>query len=247
MNFVTAHDGFTLADLVSYEQKHNDANGQGNLDGTNANRSTNCGIEGETTDPSILELRLRLKRALLSTLLLSQGVPMLLAGDERGRTQTGNNNAYCQDNATSWIDWRGADQAQFEFVAGLIQLRNAHPALRRAAWLEGSRTPIGERDIVWLASNGTEMTRAQWEDGATRCFGFKLGRDTVQEATLLVLINAGTSGVVFTLSEAPGGRWNLELDSARPDAPRTGPETAVRAAELPALCVHVMSSRAAPT
>src|SRR5207342_951989 len=137
VNFITAHDGFTLRDLVSYNEKHNEANGEGNADGDNHNRSWNCGAEGPTDDAAVLELRARQTRNFLATLLLSQGIPMVLAGDELGRTQGGNNNAYCQDNAVSWIDWEQADTELAEFVSGLIGLRRDHPVLRRRGFFQG--------------------------------------------------------------------------------------------------------------
>jgi len=223
INFITAHDGFTLADLVSYERKHNEDNGQANADGHNDNRSIHCGVEGPTQDPGVLALRARLQRALLATLMLSQGVPMLLAGDEHGRTQRGNNNAYCQDNAvswTQWVEWEGMDHALVDFVARLIELRRHHPALRRITWFDGSATVLGERDIAWLWRDGTEMTREQWEDGANRCFGFRLGRDSILESALLVLINAGDAEAGFDLPPAPGKHWTLQLDTAQAYLPR---------------------------
>lgn len=216
INFVTAHDGFTLADLVSYERKHNQANGQGNRDGTDDNRSANCGVEGPTDDPAVLECRGRLQRALLATLLLSQGVPMLTAGDELGRTQRGNNNAYCQDGPLSWMDWAGADEGLCAFTTALIALRQAHPALRRQHWLSGATTPTGERDIVWFSSEGVEMTSAQWDDAANRCFGFQLGRATPDEDALLVLINGGDQGIEFVLPPPPVEEWRVLLDTAVP-------------------------------
>jgi glycogen operon protein len=222
INFITAHDGFTLADLVSYERKHNEANDQANADGNNDNRSTNCGVEGPTADAGVRALRLRLQRSLLATLMLSQGVPMLVAGDELGRSQGGNNNAYCQDNAVSWLDWEGMDHALFAFTARLVELRRRHPALHRVHWFDGSATPLGEHDIAWLWRDGTAMTRAHWEDGANRCFGFRLGRNSVEESALLVLMNAGTEDVVFVLPPAPGGDWVLELDAAGEDVDPPG-------------------------
>ena len=167
INFVTAHDGFTLRDLVSYNDKHNDANGEGNRDGDNSNRAWNCGAEGPTDDPEIQKLRRRQQRNLLATMFLSQGVPMLVAGDELGRTQQGNNNAYCQDNEISWIDWEHADKDLLSFVQSLIALRKAHPVFRRRGWFQGkSIRPRADgkplADIVWLGPDGNEMTDEQW-------------------------------------------------------------------------------------
>ena len=223
INFITAHDGFTLADVVAYEHKHNEANGQASADGNNDNRSINCGVEGATADPAVHELRGRLQRALLATLVLAKGVPMLLAGDESGRTQDGNNNAYCQDNPTSWLDWDGMDRALCEFAARLIELRRTHPALRRLNWFDGSPTPMGERDIAWLWRDGAEITREQWDDRANRCFGCRIGRDNADEAALLVLINAGVADAAFALPPPPGGMWQLQLDTALPRGTRAQP------------------------
>jgi glycogen operon protein len=219
INFITAHDGYTLADVVSYIAKHNDANGEDNADGTNHNRSSNCGVEGETDLAGILEKRARLKRALLATLFLSQGVPMLLAGDELGRTQGGNNNAYCQDNPISWLQWESVDEAFIEFTASLIRLRHAHPALRRRSWLDGLAKGQGERDIVWLWLDGHEMTREQWENHSNRCFGFQLGRANNDESALLVLINASEQDVEFALPPPPAGGWAILHATAQAAVP----------------------------
>ena len=242
LNFVTAHDGFSLADVVSYAGKHNEANGQANADGHNDNASTNCGVEGATMEAAVRALRARLQRALLATLMLAQGVPMLLAGDELGRSQAGNNNAYCQDNPTSWIAWDGMDRELCEFTARLIELRRTHPALRRVNWFDGSPSPLGERDIAWLSCDGGEMTREHWEDGANRCFGFRLGRDSAQEAALLVLINAGSADIPFTLPPPPGGAWEMELDTARTDLPRASTGVGVPSVAVPARSLLVLSS-----
>ena len=240
INFITAHDGFTLADVVSYERKHNEANGQANADGNNDNRSVNCGIEGATADPAVRALRGRLQRALLATLVLAKGVPMLLAGDELGRTQDGNNNAYCQDNPASWLDWDGMDRALCEFAARLTELRRAHPALRRLNWFDGSPTAMGERDIAWLWRDGAEITRGQWDDRSNRCFGCRIGRENADEAALLVLINAGATDVSFALPPPPGGVWQLQLDTAQPRAPADVAATATVA--VPARGLLVLSS-----
>ncbi|MFA9431751.1 glycogen debranching protein GlgX, partial [Egicoccus sp. AB-alg2] len=164
INFVTAHDGFTLADLVSYNDKHNEANGEDNRDGTDDNRSWNCGVEGPTDDPDVLALRARQQRNFLTTLLLSQGVPMLLGGDELGRTQGGNNNGYCQDNEISWYDWDAVDEDLLAFTRGLIGLRAEHPIFRRRRWFQG-RPLRGEEidDIAWLRPDGTEMDDEDWD------------------------------------------------------------------------------------
>src|SRR5688572_5665891 len=171
INFITCHDGFTLPDLVAYERKHNEANGENNNDGESHNLSMNFGVEGVTTDPAILEARTRQVRSFFATLFLSQGVPMMLAGDEFGRTQAGNNNAYCQDNAVSWVDWT-LPRAQEEFVRRLIGFRHRHPVFRRSRFFRGR--PVegwNVKDIVWFGPDGAEMTEAHWHDPARRCLG----------------------------------------------------------------------------
>ena len=242
INFITAHDGFTLADLVAYERKHNEANAQANADGNNDNRSINCGAEGVTADPAVRELRARLQRAMLATLLLAQGVPMLLAGDELGRTQNGNNNAYCQDNPISWIDWDRKDEGLCEFAKKLIALRRTYPALRRLTWFDGSLSPMGERDIAWLWREGGEITREQWEDKANRCFGFRIGRNNAGETGLLVLINATGKEIGFTLPTPPGGVWELLFDTAQPELTRAQPGGAAASILVPAHGLLVFSS-----
>jgi glycogen operon protein len=242
VNFITAHDGFTLADVVAYERKHNDANGQANSDGNNDNRSINCGVEGPSNDSSVLELRARLQRALLATLLLSKGVPMLVAGDEMGRTQDGNNNAYCQDNPTSWIDWDGMDRALFDFATRLIEMRRTHPALRRLTWFDGSPSPLGERDIAWLWRDGSEFTREQWDNRSNRCFGFRIGRNNTGEEALLVLINAAGEEVGFMLPAPPGGAWVLQLDTSQPAVSPTITAGTAASIAVPAHGLLVLSS-----
>ena len=174
VNFVTAHDGFTLRDLVSYNEKHNEANGEDNRDGTDNNRSWNHGVEGETDDEAIVRLRRRQAANLMVTLCLSNGVPMITMGDERGRTQRGNNNAYCQDNEISWVDWRPDDAwlDVYEITRAALKLRREHPALRQRHWFEGAPTiPGGPKDLAWLHPSGREMTEADWADGSLRAVG----------------------------------------------------------------------------
>ena len=174
INFITAHDGFTLRDLVSYNHKHNEANGENNRDGTDNNRSWNCGVEGETDDPAIVALRKRQAANLMATLCLSTGVPMITAGDERGRTQRGNNNAYCQDNEISWIDWRPDDAwlDLYETTKAALRLRREHPALRQRHFLEGRPTVEGgPKDLAWIHPDGREMTDADWFDDRLHTFG----------------------------------------------------------------------------
>ncbi|GAA4966306.1 hypothetical protein GCM10023238_37540 [Streptomyces heliomycini] len=186
VNFVTAHDGFTLRDLVSYNDKHNEANGEGNRDGESTNRSWNCGAEGPTRDPAVLELRARQQRNFLATLLLSQGIPMLSHGDELGRTQRGNNNAYCQDNEISWIDWRltGEQRELLDFTRRLISLRLAHPVLRRRRFFRGETVRRAGQplpDLVWLLPDGREMTDDDWRRSDAHSVGVFLNGDAIAE------------------------------------------------------------------
>jgi isoamylase len=229
INFVVSHDGYTLRDLVSYERKHNEANGEGNRDGENNNLSWNHGVEGPAADPAISALRARQMRNLLATLLLSQGVPMLCAGDEFGRTQGGNNNAYCQDNELTWLDWSPSpDKVELvEFTRRLLRLRQAHPVLRRQKFFEGrSQRKAHEKDITWLQSNGREMTAALWGTHDLRVLGALLAGDAIDEVdergvpitddTFLLLLNAGDQPVPFRLpSPVPGTTWDLVTDTAR--------------------------------
>ena len=230
INFITAHDGFTLHDLVSYNDKHNEANLEDNRDGNNRNLSWNCGVEGPTDDPAINALRGRQKHNLLATLLLSQGVPMLLAGDEIGRTQGGNNNAYCQDNPTSWLDWSlDAERSRLlDFVRRLVHLRRKHPAFRRRHFFQGRPLHGGEaKDIIWLKPDGAEMTPDEWNQDFARCLGVFLAGDAlgetdarghpVTDANFVVLFNAHHDAVPFRLPEYRAGNWLALLDTARED------------------------------
>ncbi|HET6678880.1 MAG TPA: glycogen debranching protein GlgX [Nitrospira sp.] len=231
INFVTAHDGFTLHDLVSYNQKHNEANGEDNRDGTDDNLSWNCGVEGPTNKPSIAALRERQKRNMLATLLLSQGVPMLCSGDEIGRTQGGNNNAYCQDNEISWVDWTLSkpQQALLTFTRGLIALRQKHPVFRRRRFFQGRRIRGMEvKDLYWLRPDGKEMTDEDWTQGYVRCLGVRLAGDAMEEKdakgrplldeTFLVLLNAHHEPRPFTLpAHKRGVRWQPVFDTASYD------------------------------
>ena len=176
VNFVTAHDGFTMRDLVTYEQKRNEANGEDNRDGESHNRNWNCGVEGPTDDPAVTELRARQVRNLLSTLLLSTGVPMLTAGDELGRTQQGNNNAYCQDNEISWIDWGDVDDDLVAFVSRLVDIRRSSPVLRQVAFFEGYEIPGtgGTRDLAWFSPDGGQLTTGDWFDTGLQTIGMYL-------------------------------------------------------------------------
>ncbi|HSK24521.1 MAG TPA: glycogen debranching protein GlgX [Egicoccus sp.] len=234
INFVTAHDGFTLADLVSYNEKHNAANGEDNNDGTDDNRSWNCGVEGPTDEPGVLALRRRQQRNFLTTLMLSQGVPMLLGGDEIGRSQGGNNNGYCQDNEISWFDWESADEDLLAFTKGLIALRNDHPVFRRRRWFQG-RPLRGEEidDIGWLRPDGTEMDDQDWDASYARSLQVFLngngiaspdprGQQVVDDS-FLILFNAGDQAIEFTLPpEAWGAEWRVVVDTAEDTLPASG-------------------------
>ena len=227
VNFVTSHDGFTMRDLVSYSEKHNVANGENNGDGEKNNLSWNCGAEGPTDDPAVLALRKRQQRNLLATLLLSQGVPMILAGDEWGRTQQGNNNPYCQDNELSWLDWNlDAEQsALLEFVCTLVRLKLDEPVLHRPKFFQGR--PIRGtdiRDIWWLESNGQEMTDESWGSSFVRCLGVYLPGDAMADVdergerlagnSLLLLLNAHTETIDFKLPTCNDDHWTLLFDTA---------------------------------
>ncbi|WP_022882304.1 glycogen debranching protein GlgX [Gryllotalpicola ginsengisoli] len=210
VNFVTAHDGFTLADLTSYDKKHNEANGEDNADGESDNRSSNNGAEGPSDDPEINARRLRQRKNLLATLLLSAGVPMLLGGDELGRTQRGNNNAYCQDNELSWFDWQHVDDELHEFTRMLVRLRLAEPALR-PDWYRCAREAGGPRTVRILRADGEEFSDDDWEDPEARAIAFVLAHDGYDAFALL--LNAAENGVAFTLPEPPHGDWALEASS----------------------------------
>lgn len=217
INFAASHDGFTLADVVAYEEKHNLANGEDNRDGHGHNLSRNYGFEGETTDPVILNLRARQKRNLLATVFLAQGVPMLLMGDERSRSQRGNNNAYAQDNATSWMDWENdPDLSLTTFVGNLTRLRREQPALRRRDYLTGALVDDGPlRDVHWLAPGGTEMRDGDWADSDRQAFGMQIGNDLPQADRLLILVNAAEEPCDFTLAPIIGGPWTAIFETTR--------------------------------
>ncbi|WP_192754655.1 glycogen debranching protein GlgX [Actinopolymorpha pittospori] len=228
INYVTAHDGFTLRDLVSYENKHNDDNGEGNRDGQDANRSWNAGVEGETDDPAVVSMRLRQARSLLTTLVLATGVPMLLAGDERGRTQAGNNNAYCQDNELSWLDWseNGEWPKLRETVRTLLRLRRDHPVFRRLQFFSGRLDPSGgRRDVGWFSPRGREMDDAAWHDSSLRTLGmFLAGERTARRApsgepvldeSFLLWLHGGDRAVNVTLPGTPwASAYALVLDTS---------------------------------
>ncbi len=230
INFVTSHDGFTLNDLVSYNEKHNELNGDRNNDGDNNNLSWNCGVEGPTDDPQINALRERQRRNFLTTLFLSQGVPMLLGGDEWGRTQKGNNNPYCQDNEISWFDWRHDEkQKQFlEFTRKLIWFREAHPVFHRPKFFRGRRIRGSEiRDVMWFNPGGSEMSDEEWASPFVRCVGMLLSGDTVdvvnfegepiRDDTFLLLMNTHYEAIPFVLPGQENLEWQLILDTMDPN------------------------------
>jgi isoamylase len=242
INFVTAHDGFTLADLVSYDEKHNEANLEENRDGTDDNRSWNSGVEGPTDDPKVLALRELRQRNFIATLFLSLGVPMLLGGDELGRSQGGNNNAYCQDNEISWFDWTLDERQErlLAFTRRVIALRRAHPVFRRDEFLAGQEAMgSGLPDVWWFRPDGRRMTRRNWQDRDARALGVflngrEIGRQTpegerVEDDSFLLLLNAHHEPVVFTLPPRRfGARWAVELATAEPERRDEGPTAGAR-------------------
>ncbi|HEU5392027.1 MAG TPA: glycogen debranching protein GlgX [Streptosporangiaceae bacterium] len=235
INFVTCHDGFTLDDLVSYNNKHNEANGEGNRDGTDDNRSWNCGVEGPSDDPAVIELRARQRRNFLVTLFLSQGVPMLLAGDEMGRTQAGNNNAYCQDSSVSWLDWglAAAGQDLLQFTEALAGLRRDHAVFRRRRFFRGQGSGDEKGDIVWLTPAGGVMTGADWGASYAKSLAVYLNGDAISEPdprggkitddSFLLLFNAHSNPLTFTLPDAGyAAGWEVVIDTARTAPPEPG-------------------------
>jgi glycogen operon protein len=226
INFVTAHDGFTLRDLVSYNEKHNDANGEGGKDGESHNRSWNCGVEGETDDPAVLALRARQQRNMLTTLLISQGVPMLAHGDEIGRTQQGNNNVYCQDNELAWVNWNLTESQQelLEFTGRLFRLRNEHPVLRRRRFFHGDTGDDGLGDLAWFTPDGKEMQNSHWQQDDARAVAVFLNGNAISEPdtrgqrvvddSFLILLNSNHEPRDFLLpSNAYGDTWRVVVDT----------------------------------
>jgi glycogen operon protein len=227
VNFITAHDGFTLHDLVSYNEKHNEANGEENRDGNTNNVSWNPGVEGPTDDPEINRLREQQERNFLATLLFSQGLPMLLGGDEMGRTQNGNNNAYCQDSEIAWVHWDRSEAAQklIAFTARLAKIRREHPLFRRREFFHGRKAGGDRHDIRWLQPTGEEMTEDEWNNGHARSLGVHLFGDaiedvdtrgkTMRDTNFVVLFNAHHDTVPFTLPAPGDGRaWYVDVDTA---------------------------------
>ena len=231
VNLITAHDGFTLRDTVTYNQKHNDANGEGNNDGNSDNRSWNCGVEGPSDNKTIKALRAKQMRNFMATLLLAQGTPMIVAGDEFGRTQDGNNNAYCQDNEISWVNWDFGEEGQMllDFSTRLLALRRKHPVLRRDRFYVGETdAESGTKDVTWIKSDGLEVEQPDWSDAAMRCvgmlmdgpFAIRVSDEETDRSTLLLLVNAGRDAIAFTMPEHRGGHtWTRLLDTADPKRP----------------------------
>ncbi|SLH10831.1 glycogen debranching protein GlgX [Mycobacteroides abscessus subsp. abscessus] len=255
INFITAHDGFTLRDLVSYNEKHNEANGEDNRDGESHNRSWNCGVEGPTDDPEILALRAKQSRNLLATLILSQGTPMLAHGDEMGRTQQGNNNVYCQDSPLSWMDWSLAETNAdlLEFTRRVIGLRTEHPVFRRRRFLAGRpiRSAGAARDIAWLTPGGEEMTPADWDSGFGKSLAVYLNGQGIPEPgprgeritddSFLLCFNAHHDPMDFVLpGPGYGGPWLVALDCSAPDGRAEAQYDAAATVTVPARCLLVL-------
>ncbi|WP_433598573.1 glycogen debranching protein GlgX [Nocardia sp. CA-135953] len=255
INFITAHDGFTLRDLVSYNEKHNAANGEGNRDGESYNRSWNCGVEGPSDDPEILAVRARQSRNLLATLVLSQGTPMLAHGDEMGRTQQGNNNVYCQDSPLAWMDWSlmQTNSDLFEFTKRVIALRTAHPIFRRRRFLAGRpiRSKEHARDIAWLTPAGEEMTPADWDSGFGKSLTVYLNGlginepgprgERITDDSFLLCFNAHDSGLDFVLPDPDyGAEWTVALNCSVPDGRADATYPAASTVAVPARCLLVL-------
>jgi glycogen operon protein len=212
VNFLTSHDGFTLLDLVSYAGKHNEANGENNRDGDDHNHSVNCGVEGAADDSSVLHLRACRTRSLMATLMTSVGVPVINAGDERGRTQQGNNNAYCQDSEISWVDWSACDEQMLDFTRRIIALRRSTPELRRTHFFDGAYNPVtGLPDVVWLEGQGSLLCHDEWHDPSRTVFGAIISADP----PLVFLFNRGEMPQVFKLPGDAQCRWDIVYDTAR--------------------------------
>ena len=249
INFVTAHDGFTLADLVSYNHKHNEANGEDNRDGSDNNASWNCGVEGPTDDPAVNTLRARQRRNLIATTILSQGVPMILAGDEFAKSALGNNNAYCQDSPQSWIDWASSDDPELhDFVAALLALRRATPALRRETYFTGTMLADGSRrDVTWLRHDGDEMTEADWHDAGRRAIGMLFGEQKPRAGERLCLLYVNAHDLPFDVTVPIHERgWEIFIDTAGdPRGNVTNPIAIAQTFRLAARSLAFLRSRAA--
>ncbi len=256
INFVTAHDGFTLRDLVSYNEKHNEANGEQNQDGESHNRSWNCGVEGPSDDPAVNDLRSRQQRNFITTLLLSQGVPMLCHGDELGRTQNGNNNGFCQDDEITWIDWASADRELAAFTQQVSELRAAHPIFRRRRFFDGlpvrRRGSEGVPDISWFRPDGSEMTDDDWEAGFGKSVAMFLnGRgitgmdargERIVDDSFLLVFNAHYEEIDFTLPTSEyGNSWQPVLDTASAEPVEAKPTEAAGIVMVPGRSLLVLS------
>jgi glycogen operon protein len=257
INVVTVHDGFTLHDLVTYNEKHNEANAEENRDGESHNRSWNCGVEGPTEDPAILAFRERQKRNFLTTLFASRGVPLLLAGDEMGRTQGGNNNAYCQDNEVSWLDWSEERRAEplLAFTQALIALRRELPVLRLNQWPDGVADADERRDVGWYSVWGLPMTEEEWTNPAVRCVamlhdGRFAPAALVPTPSVLLVFNATPEDVTFALPEVPGhgGAWALRIRTSEGhfDEREAARYRTKDKLELPAHCMALLTQQAEP-
>jgi glycogen operon protein len=240
VNYIVSHDGFTLADLVSYDMRHNEANLEGNRDGHAHNLSWNCGWEGPTDDPEVLALRARLQRTLLATQLMAQGTPMIAAGDELGHGQGGNNNPYCQDNPTSWIAWAAADEALIEFTAHAVAVRRRWLPLG-AHWYSGVADTDGRRDLAWLRMDGQPLSPEDWNNRSSRVLGALIGAPGKTNTPLLLLVNPRDRDVPFTL---PPGDWRAELDSAESDGRSTWQRAAASEIMLRARSLVLLSDAA---
>ncbi len=215
INLITSHDGFTLLDLVSYENKHNEANGEGNRDGDDNNHSSNCGVEGPSKDLAVIAMRARLRRGMIATMFCSLGVPFLTAGDERGRTQHGNNNAYCQDNEISWLDWSTCDEEMLDFTRRMAAFRRTHATLRRTMFFDGKPGPAdGLPDVLWLEGDGTLLCREEWHSPERKHFGALLGECEGSASPLLLLFNSGVEARPFVLPGTSTARWQVVFDTA---------------------------------
>jgi isoamylase len=255
INFVTAHDGFTLRDLVSYNEKHNEANGEGNRDGESHNRSWNCGVEGETDDLEILELRAQQRRNFVATLFLSQGVPMLLHGDETGRTQRGNNNSYCQDNDITWLDWANVDEDLLRFSVQVSQLRREHPVFRRRRFFDGRPVRRGQGaplpDIAWFTPDAREMAEEDWEAGFGKSVAVFLNGEGIPDRNVrgervvddsfIMIFNAHDGSIDFTLPPSEwGAKWEILLDTATPQVAEPAPAAAQSVLTIEARSLSVL-------
>ena len=243
VNFITAHDGFTLHDLVSYNDKHNEANGEDNKDGANDNRSWNCGTESETEDAEINQLRDQQKRNFLTTLFLSQGIPMLLAGDELNNSQQGNNNTYCQNNALGWINWENADDSLIEFVGKLSDLRKKYNAISRAEFLTGKLNDHGNSDVSWFNINGSPMQAEHWDDVNNKSLAVKFAAINKNESPVLVLINASHVTVDALLPGCDTHGWTLLIHSDKSEASTISNTESTAQITLPARSIYVFEGQ----